>query len=76
MTDPSPAARTPQEPRNTLYRKVTRGNRRLTRGRMLLYRVAVVVAWWLIRFFWATCRVHRTLGLEPRPRRRCASLAR
>jgi len=52
------------EPRNTLYRKATRGRRRLTRGRMLLYRVAVVVASVLIRFFWATCRVHRTVGLE------------
>jgi hypothetical protein len=54
----------PPELRNTLYRKVTRGNRRLTRGRLLLYRVAVVVAWHLVRFFWATCRVQRTLGLE------------
>ena len=62
MSDPS----TPpgQPPRNTLYRKVTRGNRRLTRGRMLLYRVAVAIAWWLGRFIWSTCRVHRTLGLE------------
>jgi len=52
------------EPRNTLYRKVTRGRRRLTRGRMLLYRVAVVVAWYLVRFFWATCRVHSRPGLD------------
>lgn len=54
----------PPELRNTLYRKVTRGNRRLTRGRLLLYRVAVVVAWYLVRFFWATCRVQATPGLE------------
>lgn len=62
MSDPS----TPpgQPPRNTLYRKVTRGNRRLTRGRMLLYRVAVAIGWRLGRFIWATCRVHHTLGLE------------
>ena len=58
MSDPPP------ELRNTLYRKVTRGNRRLTRGRLLLYRVAVVVAWYLVRFFWATCRVQATPGLE------------
>ena len=58
MSDPPP------ELRNTLYRKVTRGNRRLTRGRLLLYRVAVAVAWYLVRFFWATCRVHATPGLE------------
>ena len=54
----------PPELRNTLYRKVTRGNRRLTRGRLLLYRVAVVIAWYLVRFFWATCRVQATPGLE------------
>jgi hypothetical protein len=63
MSDPTPPSQ-PPELRNTLYRKVTRGNRRLTRGRLLLYRVAVVVAWHLVRFFWATCRVQRTLGLE------------
>ena len=54
----------PPELRNTLYRKVTRGNRRLTRGRLLLYRFAVVVAWYLVRFFWATCRVRATPGIE------------
>ena len=50
--------------RNTLYRQVTRGRRRLTRSRMLVYRVAVFVAWHLVRVFWATCRVHRVLGIE------------
>jgi hypothetical protein len=50
--------------RNTLYRKVTRGNRRLTRGRLLVYRIAVAIAWQLVRFFWATCRVQDTPGLE------------
>jgi len=54
----------PQQLRNTLYRKVTRGRRRLSRGRMLVYRVAVFVAWRLIQLFWATCRVQRVLGLE------------
>jgi lysophospholipid acyltransferase (LPLAT)-like uncharacterized protein len=63
MSDPSTPPGQPP-PRNTLYRKVTRGNRRLTRGRMLLYRVAVAIGWRLGRFIWATCRVHRTLGLE------------
>jgi len=53
----------PQQLRNTLYRKVTRGRRRLSRGRMLVYRVAVFVAWRLIHLFWATCRVQRVLGL-------------
>jgi lysophospholipid acyltransferase (LPLAT)-like uncharacterized protein len=63
MSDPSTPPGQPP-PHNTLYRKVTRGSRRLTRGRMLLYRVAVAVAWQLGRFIWATCRIHRTLGLE------------
>jgi lysophospholipid acyltransferase (LPLAT)-like uncharacterized protein len=63
MSDPSTPPGQPP-PRNTLYRKVTRGNRRLTRGRMLVYRVAVAVAWHLGRFIWATCRIHRTLGLD------------
>jgi lysophospholipid acyltransferase (LPLAT)-like uncharacterized protein len=49
-------------PKNTLYRKVTRGKRKLTRGRMLLYRVAVVVAWWLVRSLWASCRVTYVSG--------------
>ena len=34
-----------EELRNTLYRKVKRGKRRLTRGRMLAYRIAVAVAY-------------------------------
>jgi lysophospholipid acyltransferase (LPLAT)-like uncharacterized protein len=63
MTD-EPTPPEEQELRNTLYRKVTRGRRRLTRGRMLMYRVAVVVAWQLVRLFWGTCRVQATPGLE------------
>ncbi|HSQ69509.1 MAG TPA: lysophospholipid acyltransferase family protein [Steroidobacteraceae bacterium] len=55
---------TQQQPRNTLYRKVTRGKRQLTRGRLLVYRVAVTVAWWLGRFLWWSVRVHRVIGLE------------
>jgi lysophospholipid acyltransferase (LPLAT)-like uncharacterized protein len=58
--------REPEQPelRNTLYRKMKRGRRQLTPGRMLVYRIAVVVAWQLVRFFWATCRVHRRPGFE------------
>jgi hypothetical protein len=52
------------EVRNTLYRKVSKGGRQLTPARMLMYRVAVVVGWWLVRMFWATCRVHRVIGLD------------
>ena len=61
MSDP-PA--TPEGPRNTLYRKETRGRRRLSRGRLLVYRVAVAITWWLARFFWSTCRVQARPGLE------------
>jgi lysophospholipid acyltransferase (LPLAT)-like uncharacterized protein len=63
MLDPSKPPG-PPPPGNTIYRKVTRGRRRLTRGRLLMYRVAVAIAWWLGRFMWASCRVQRTLGLE------------
>ena len=56
----------PEQPelRNTLYRKMKRGRRQLTPGRMLVYRIAVVVAWQLVRFFWATCRIHGRPGFE------------
>jgi lysophospholipid acyltransferase (LPLAT)-like uncharacterized protein len=50
--------------RNTLYRKLTKGQRRLTPGRMLLYRVAVALGWTIIRTLWATCRVTHVSGLE------------
>jgi hypothetical protein len=49
---------------NTLYRKVTKGKRRLTRGRLLMYRVAVVIGYWVGRFFWASCRMQSPIGLE------------
>jgi cation diffusion facilitator family transporter len=64
LQDRSAADHATPELRNTLYRKVTRGRRRLTRGRLLLYRVAVVVAWQLVRLFWATCRVQARPGFE------------
>jgi lysophospholipid acyltransferase (LPLAT)-like uncharacterized protein len=63
MSDPSTPS-TPPPDGNTLYRKVTRGRRRLTRGRMLVYRIAVAIAWRLGRFMWWSCRVQRTLGLD------------
>jgi lysophospholipid acyltransferase (LPLAT)-like uncharacterized protein len=56
----------PEEPelRNTLYRRLTRGQRQLTRGRMLVYRIAVFVAWGLLRFFWSSCRRMPVAGLD------------
>jgi len=52
------------ELRNTLYRKVTRGRRRLTRGRLLVYRVAVAIAYRLGRLLWWTNRMQPPIGLE------------
>jgi len=60
----SPAARGHAPLQNTLYRKVTKGRRRLTRGRLVVYRVAVAVAWALIRALWSTCRVTSVSGLD------------
>ena len=53
-----------EELKNTLYRKVTRGKRRLTRGRLLMYRVAVAIGYWAGRFVWASCRLQPPIGLE------------
>ena len=64
MTDNEDADEPADPPKNTLYRKIGKGRRRLTPARMLLYRVSVVVGWWLVRAFWATCRIHRVIGLD------------
>jgi lysophospholipid acyltransferase (LPLAT)-like uncharacterized protein len=48
----------------TRYRKVKRGQRRLTPARMAVYRVGVVLAQALARFLWATVRVVATPGFE------------
>jgi lysophospholipid acyltransferase (LPLAT)-like uncharacterized protein len=50
--------------RNTLYRKVTKGGRTLTKKRLLGYRVAVAISYWLVRGYWASCRVRHVLGRE------------
>jgi lysophospholipid acyltransferase (LPLAT)-like uncharacterized protein len=62
--DASPASPAHEPLRNSLYRKVTKGRRRLTPSRMFVYRVAVTLAWWTIRALWATCRVTHVAGLE------------
>jgi lysophospholipid acyltransferase (LPLAT)-like uncharacterized protein len=59
-----PASSTREPLRNTLYRKVTKGRRRLTRARMLVYRLAVTLAWAAVRALWSTCRVTQVTGLE------------
>jgi lysophospholipid acyltransferase (LPLAT)-like uncharacterized protein len=50
--------------RNTLYRKVTKGKRKLTPARLWTYRVAVVVAWWTVRLLWKSCRIEHVRGGE------------
>src|ERR1700678_3252267 len=50
--------------RNTLYDQQTRSGRRLTRGRLLLYRILVPVALSLLRLVWSWSRVVRVIGAE------------
>lgn len=64
MNDATDKPQEASSPQGTLYRKVRGGRRRLTPARMLMYRVAVVVAWWLVHLFWRTCRVQRVIGFE------------
>ena len=58
----------PQEPgeplRNTIYEQRTRSGRRLTAGRLLLYRIAVPVSLALIRVVWRSSRVVSVTGTE------------
>jgi hypothetical protein len=50
--------------RNTIYRRMTRSNRRMTAGRRLAYRIAVPVALSLVHLYWKLCRVVRVVGAE------------
>ena len=50
--------------RNTLYDQQTRSGRRLSRGRLLLYKLAVPVAFGLGRLVWRWTRVVRVVGAE------------
>jgi len=50
--------------RNTIYAQQTRSGRRLTRGRLLIYRMLVPVGLGLIRLVWSWCRVVHVVGLE------------
>lgn len=60
----NPGTKPEQELRNTLYRRRTRAARRLTPARRLLYRVAAFVGWWVVQFFWRSCRLQPMPGLE------------
>ncbi len=63
MSEPEPGPGH-EELRNTLYRKVTRGKRRLTRGRLFAYRIAVMLAYRLGRLLWWSNRMQPPIGLE------------
>jgi lysophospholipid acyltransferase (LPLAT)-like uncharacterized protein len=50
--------------RNTLYAQQTRSSRRLTRGRLFLYRMLVPVAIFVGHSVWRWCRSMRVVGTE------------
>jgi len=50
--------------RNTLYEQQTRSARRLTRGRLLLYKMIVPLGIGLVHAVWSWCRVVRVAGAE------------
>lgn len=50
--------------RNTIYEQQTRSGRRLTRGRLFLYRILVPVGLSLVRLVWRWARVIRVIGAD------------
>ncbi len=50
--------------RNTIYEQQTRSGRRLTRGRLLLYKILVPVGLSLVRLVWSWSRVVRVIGTD------------
>ena len=60
MTEPGPGGGL----RNSIYRRVTRSQRRMTTSRRLLYSLAVPLGLGIIRLWWATCRVVKVEGQE------------
>ena len=50
--------------RNTIYEQRTRSTRRLTRGRLILYKMLVPVGSSLLRLVWGWSRVIRVIGAE------------
>jgi lysophospholipid acyltransferase (LPLAT)-like uncharacterized protein len=60
MTDSRPDAGL----RNTLYRRLTRSGRRMTAARRLLYAIAVPLGLFIVRLWWATCRIVKVEGDE------------
>lgn len=60
MTEPGSGS----GPRNSIYRRVSRSQRRMTASRRLLYSLAVPIGLGIIRLWWATCRVVKVEGQE------------
>jgi lysophospholipid acyltransferase (LPLAT)-like uncharacterized protein len=50
--------------RNSIYRRVTRSQRRMTATRAFLYSLAVPLGLGIIRLWWSTCRVVKVEGQE------------
>jgi len=50
--------------RNTIYEQQTRSGRRLTRGRLLLYKMLVPLGLGLVHLVWRWCKVVRVTGIE------------
>jgi lysophospholipid acyltransferase (LPLAT)-like uncharacterized protein len=50
--------------RNTIYEQQTRSGRRLTRGRLLLYKILVPLGLSLVRLVWRWSRVIQIIGTE------------
>jgi len=50
--------------RNSIYRRVTRSQRRMTATRGFLYSLAVPLGLGIIRLWWSTCRVVKVEGQE------------
>jgi hypothetical protein len=50
--------------KNSFYRKTTRSSRRMTRGRRLLYGLAVPLGLWIIKVWTRSCRILDVVGVE------------
>jgi lysophospholipid acyltransferase (LPLAT)-like uncharacterized protein len=63
-TMPSVKEKSGGDLRNTIYEQQTRSGRRLTRGRLFMYRILVLVGLSLLRLVWRWSRVVRVTGAE------------